>query len=121
MYVRPFPDVDGGRWQVSRDGGSEPLWAHSGRELFFRSANGDLVAVTVRAGTSFEAGEQRVLFPASAYWSNPGHAQYDITPDDRRFVFIRPIGSEDPGAQSSTVVLVQNWLRELEAGAARGR
>ena len=121
VYVRPFPDVDAGRWQVSRDGGTEPLWARSGRELFYRSANGDLVAVTVHAGTSFETGEQRVLFSTSAYWSSPGHAQYDLTPDDRRFVFIRAKGSQDPGAQSSTAVLVLNWLSELQAGAPRGR
>jgi hypothetical protein len=36
VFVRPFPRVDDARWQVSRDGGKNPIWAHSGRELFFR-------------------------------------------------------------------------------------
>ena len=35
VYVRPFPDVEGGRWQVSTAGGREPIWARSGRELFY--------------------------------------------------------------------------------------
>ena len=37
VWVRPFPNVDAGRWQVSARGGTEPLWAHSGRELFYKS------------------------------------------------------------------------------------
>ena len=36
VYVRPFPDANAGRWQVSRNGGNEPVWAHNGRELFYR-------------------------------------------------------------------------------------
>ena len=39
IYVRPFPDVSAGRWQVSIDGGRSPHWAHSGQELFFQGAN----------------------------------------------------------------------------------
>ncbi len=35
VFVRPFPDVNGGKWQVSSGGGSAPLWAHNGRELFY--------------------------------------------------------------------------------------
>jgi Tol biopolymer transport system component len=43
VYVRPFPGVDGGRWQVSTNGGSSPLWSPDGRELFYR--NGDAAAL----------------------------------------------------------------------------
>ena len=35
IFVRPFPDVDAGKWQVSTGGGIQPVWAHNGRELFF--------------------------------------------------------------------------------------
>jgi eukaryotic-like serine/threonine-protein kinase len=47
VWVRPFPDVQGGRWQVSTEGGSQPLWARSGKELFFRDPSGALMSVPV--------------------------------------------------------------------------
>jgi serine/threonine-protein kinase len=121
VYVRPFPDVDAGRWQVSRDGGNEPLWAHSGEELFYRGENGDLIAVTLQPGTGFRAGEQRVLFSAAGYLSSASNTEYDITPDDQRFVFKRQIGVEEEGTQTLTTVLVQNWLSELSVGRPGGR
>jgi serine/threonine-protein kinase len=40
IYVRPFPNVGGGQWQVSTAGGSEPLWVRSGKELLYVGANG---------------------------------------------------------------------------------
>ena len=45
VYVRPFPDVEGGRWQVSTAGGVKPLWAPDGRELFYLALGGRLMAV----------------------------------------------------------------------------
>jgi serine/threonine-protein kinase len=46
VYVRPFPNTNDGRWLVSAGGGQEPVWAHSGRELFYRGS-GDLMVVEV--------------------------------------------------------------------------
>ncbi|NIP94707.1 MAG: hypothetical protein GWO24_15205, partial [Akkermansiaceae bacterium] len=42
IFVRPFPDVDSGRWQVSTNGGYSPVWANSGRELFYIDASNNL-------------------------------------------------------------------------------
>jgi serine/threonine-protein kinase len=106
VYVRPFPGP-GGRWQVSSAGGTEPRWAHSGRELFYRTGT-DLVAVTVRTTPTFATGQREALFPASAYQVNPNHSAYDVLPDDRGFVFVRNVG----GNQS--VIMVLNWFPELE-------
>src|ERR1700682_4675513 len=39
IYVRPFPNVDRGRWQISTSGGTSPVWARGGGELFFLDAN----------------------------------------------------------------------------------
>ena len=116
VYVRPFPDVNGGRWQISGSGGNEPKWAHSGRELFYRAANGNLVAVTVNPGTAFSIGEQRVLFSASPYMNNPSYPEYALSQDDRRFLFKRFVGLQEGGAQTTTAVLVQHWLTELRTG-----
>ena len=56
VYVRPFPDVNAGRWQISVNGGNEPHWAHSGRELFFRDEKGNLVAMAVTTSPGFAPG-----------------------------------------------------------------
>jgi Tol biopolymer transport system component len=44
IYVRPFPDVGRGHWQVSTGGGTRPLWSHSGQELFYLSPTGALMS-----------------------------------------------------------------------------
>jgi serine/threonine-protein kinase len=60
VYVRPFPKVEKGKWQVSTDGGGNPVWARSG-ELFY--LNGDkMMAVDVDTTTTFKAGTPRMLF-----------------------------------------------------------
>ncbi len=61
-YVRPFPNVSSARWQVSTAGGTNPIWSHSGRELFFRNNNGDLVAAAITTVPTFTVGQQRTLF-----------------------------------------------------------
>jgi serine/threonine-protein kinase len=110
VYVRPFPNVDGGKWQVSRNGGSEPLWAHSGRELFYRRFRSALVAVSVSGGTVFELLGERALFP-DTYEFDLNNRRYDVTRDDRRFVFIRWVVNDSTAERHLT--LVENWLSQL--------
>ena len=55
IYVKPFPDVDSGRFPISPAGGSEPLWSPDGSELFYRAGD-RLMAVPVRTEPAFEAG-----------------------------------------------------------------
>ena len=45
VYVRPYPDADKARWQVSVDGGRQPLWSRDGRELFYRDFSGAVMSV----------------------------------------------------------------------------
>ncbi len=71
VYVRPFPDVASARWQVSLSGGTGPIWAHSGRELFYLNGRQEMVSTEVRPGPTFSVGETRILFPASScYYSS---------------------------------------------------
>jgi serine/threonine-protein kinase len=109
VYVRPFPDVDGGKWQVSRNGGNEPLWAHSGRELFYRRFRSALVAVSVSSGAAFDLLGERTLFP-DTYEFDLQNRRYDVTPDDRRFVFIRAVVNDSTAERHLT--LVENLLGE---------
>ena len=109
VYVRPFPDWGSGLVQVSNDGGDDPVWAHNGRELFYRNGANELVAVQVSADPTFVAGQQEVLFPMDGYLIGSGHAMYDVSLDDRRFVMLRT----DVDAGDTQLILVENWFEEL--------
>ena len=110
VYVRPFPHADSARVQVSVAGGIEPVWAPSGRELFYRDAAFDLVAVEVTLTPSFRLGRQRRLFSTRPYYVEGLHAAYGVTRDAKRFLFLA--NPEDAG---SHLVVVHNWLGELES------
>jgi Tol biopolymer transport system component len=114
VYVRPFPDAAAARWQVSRAGGTEPVWSHSGHELFYLNAAGDLVAATIASGPSFRVASERALFSARAYMIDPLDHAYAVSPDDRSFLFIRI-----PPSTGSPLVVVLNWFQELKAKAGQ--
>ena len=114
VYVRPFPNVNAGRWQVSGAGGNEPRWSHTGRELFYRRADGELMSVTVAPGGTFDPGTQRALFPAAGYIENPSYSNYDVSPDDQRFIFSRPIATAVHD-DANTAILVEHWLAHPDA------
>ena len=60
IYVQPYPGP-GGKLQISTEGGTEPVWNRSGRELFYR--NGDkMMAVDIATQPDFAAGKPRMLF-----------------------------------------------------------
>jgi eukaryotic-like serine/threonine-protein kinase len=109
IYVRPFPDSDSGRWQLSSDGGSEPVWAHSGNELFYRNGVDELVAVELREGDTFAWDGQEILFSMANYRSKVESAAYAVGPDDQRFVMVK----QGPLANTE-LILVDNWVQELK-------
>ncbi len=108
VYVRPFPNAGDGRWQVSTTGGLEPMWAHSGRELFYRNSADEIALAEVTTEPTFGMGQQRVLFLAAEYLSDFNHVLYDLTPDDQRFVMLR-----ETEATTGELIWVQNWFEEL--------
>ncbi len=116
IYVRPFPDVDAGRWQVSTDGGTQALWAHNGRELFYRNGNA-VISVGVQTEPSFSVGSPAVVFEG-AYVLGPGGRSYDVSNDDERFLMIQSIADESEAPQ---IVIVRNWFEELKRLVPTGR
>src|SRR6266853_1468333 len=60
IYVQPYPGA-GGKWQISTEGGTEPVWNPNGRELFYRSGN-KMMAADIATQPNFAAGKPRVLF-----------------------------------------------------------
>ncbi|MGD1071273.1 MAG: hypothetical protein ABSB15_14125, partial [Bryobacteraceae bacterium] len=114
VYVRPFPAVDTGRWQISAEGGSRPLWARSGREIFFLNAANRMMAVPVPAGPSFTYGKPEALFDFTPYFSARSTGRmFDISPDGKRFLAIKPVGSA--AAAHPSIVVVSHWFDEVKA------
>jgi eukaryotic-like serine/threonine-protein kinase len=109
IYVASFPDMKTKRI-VSRGGGTEPVWARSGRELFFES-KGQLAVVSVGAGPELEVSEPRALFSLAGYRRARNHPQYDVAPGDQRFIMIK----EPPAPAVIPVVFVDHWFSELLA------
>lgn len=103
VYVQPFPGL-GRKWQLSTDGGDQPVWARHGRELFYVNGH-KMMAVSIRTGQTFVPGEPQLLFERS-YQLYP----YDVTPDGR-FIMIEPA---EPEVAPTEITLVQNWTEELK-------
>jgi serine/threonine-protein kinase len=112
VYVRPYPDTDRGRWQVSAGGGKQPVWSRDGRELFYRDFAGILLSVPVTRSPTFAAGPpQKVLENRSYVGSGRSLTArtYDVSPDGRRFLLLKA-QSSDP----TSLVIVVNWTEELK-------
>ena len=116
IYVRPFPDVSSGLWQVSTDGGTRPLWARNGQELFYLTT--DRRPHARRRGARADVGGDRTdeavrgtLRPPHAFHSG---RTYDVSPDGRRFLMIKDGAVSDPNATPASMVVVLNWLEELK-------
>jgi serine/threonine-protein kinase len=120
IYVRPFPNVDKGRWQVSAAGGDSPLWSPDGRELFYRSGDA-VMAVTVKADPTFSLETPRILFRGTYVSSGidvraPEESNpWDISPDGKRFLMMKEAGtsmSTEGGPRKINIVV--NWFEELK-------
>jgi serine/threonine-protein kinase len=110
IYVRPFPNVEDGKWMISQDGGNSPVWGPQGREIFYRSLeDGAMMAAKIRTEPTFTAEAPVVLFTGNYYRARDRN--YDISPDGRRFLMLKEVGqSSDP----DTLVVVLNWFEELK-------
>ncbi len=110
IYLRPYPG-EGGKRSVSPDGGTEPLWSSSGRELFYR--NGDkMMAVRVETEAKLRVGTPEVLFEGRfAITHRPDTPRnYDVSRDGQRFLMVQTV--DDPAPTQINIVL--NWFEELE-------
>jgi hypothetical protein len=78
VYVRPVPGVDRARWQVSPAGGTNPVWAHSGRELFYVALGDSMVAASVRGAEDFQVTGRETLFSTRAFAFTPWHQAFSV-------------------------------------------
>jgi eukaryotic-like serine/threonine-protein kinase len=113
IYVRPYPRASEGRWQVSRNGGTAPVWGRDGKELFFLNSANTLMSVKVYASsTTFSAGNPTKVLDAK--YASGEFGTYDVAPDGR-FLMMKETGSPEPDATPASMIVVLNWFEELKA------
>ncbi len=111
IYVRPFPKVADGKWQLVTRGAKWPLWSRDGKELFYVTTRGIMSIPVDTSQPTFRWDSPTLLFEAS-YSSFPGLAgprNYDQAPDGR-FLVIKENQGTSPGA----LVVVKNWFDEVK-------
>jgi serine/threonine protein kinase len=115
VYVRPFPEVNTGRLQVSVKGGECPLWSPDGRELFYQIGDA-VMAVPVKTEPTFNAGKPAILFRGTyTHWSALEGHPWDIHPDGKRFLMMKePEAVASAGGSPRKINIVLNWFEELK-------
>ena len=110
VYVQPFP-VSAGRWQISTNGGSDPIWRPDGKELFYLAADGKLMADPVKADAAFEAGVPKALFQTMFVgFARGGFEHYRVTADGQQFL----VNMQSAGGGAPPITVALNWTAGLK-------
>ncbi len=117
VYVQPYPGP-GGKWQISTEGGTEPVWNPNGRELFYRSGD-SVIAVEIATQPGFVAGKPRKLFEGRYEPAPVPIANYDVSPDGQRFLMLKP--TEQAQVAPTQINVVLNWFEELKQKVPEGK
>jgi Tol biopolymer transport system component len=115
VYLHPM-SKEGLKVQVSIDGGSEPVWAGNGRELFYRRPTGGaahLVVAELQMAPEVRVLKRTMLFDASEYEPAQPHPNYDVAPDAQSFVMLRR-------SPATHIMVIQN-VQELVGRAPAAR
>ena len=106
IVVRPFPD-DAARIPVTANGGTEPVWGHDGKSLYFRGPVDEIMKVDVTTGASFSIGATTMVGKGE-YLLDTSHQSWDVAPDGRLLLLKR-------AGEPSELIVVHNWVQELRA------
>jgi eukaryotic-like serine/threonine-protein kinase len=109
VYVLPFPDLSGGRWRISTDGGLNPTWAPDGKTLFYRRGLA-MMAVAVTGEDPAKWPRPTMLFDGQ-YLFDTGPTHFDAARDGRLLM----VKTGSPGGDDAPrqFIVVQNWFEEL--------
>jgi len=117
VYVRPFPvpsSGQGGKWTISSNGGTNPVWSQSGHELLYQSG-GQVMAVSYSVkGDAFQQEKARV-------WVAKVGGQWDLAPDGKRLAVLTPVEAPEAPKADHQVVFLQNFFDELRRRAPLGK
>ena len=106
VWVRPFPNVELRRWQISEAGGRRPRWSRGGAEIVYVTDNG-VMRVPISDGPqpdTLTVGRATLLFELA------GIREFDVSADGERLAFERlPLETA-----SREIRVVLNWFEELK-------
>ncbi len=111
VYVRPYPDVNAGRWQVSTSGGTRPLWSRDGRELFHLDVERRMTMVPVQTKSSFGVGSAQMLFDTRSFSLSGIGRNFDVSPDGTRFLMVKDLPLP---IEAKRLIVVHNWFEDLK-------
>ena len=111
VVVRPFPNIDAGRVQVSMGGGAEPLWSTNGRTLFYHNGvTGEVLSAEMTPDGTFPVSGRSVRFQSAPreYLDNDDTRQYALMPDGSGFVMIRRV--RRPAESAATRLILREGI-----------
>ncbi len=110
IYVRPYPDIHSAVWQISSGGGNDPIWAKTGKEIFYLGPT-DMMVVAIENQPEFVPGLPEALFDYQDKYTIIRIRNFDVDPAGRRFIMVKK--SSDESTLTDRIVVVQNWLDEV--------
>ena len=116
VYIHPYPEVNSGRWQVSINGGNEPVWRSDGKSIYFIGSEDQLLRVTnlSDSDSQFSASFPEIVVELDDVQINRTR-NYDVHPTDEKFLFLRAPGTVGLlNADVVSLVMVENWFEELK-------
>ena len=119
VFVRPYPNVQDGRWQVSNNGGTRPSWSRNGRELFYLDRDSRLASVPIQSTAgAFSAGRSETVLKTRYYTGRTTFGlilrSYDVAADGR-FLMIKESSGDHGDVVRPVVTVILNWAEELKA------
>jgi Tol biopolymer transport system component len=122
VFVRPFPNVEDGIWQISREGGAIPVWSPDGRELYYRWGGGGLgstvFAASIESEPDFSAGTPSLLFYGTYVGAGP-QSGLDISADGERFLLLKDTARVEQVPGQTVLVAVESWFDEVNRRVPR--
>jgi Tol biopolymer transport system component len=112
IYVRPFP-AGNEKWQVSADGGDQATWKGDGTELYYLSAQQEIMAVPVEhkpSGLSFGAPKALFAVRVPAYGVTLSRTGFQVSRDGTRFLVNEVTG----GTDRSPITVTLNWTADIK-------
>lgn len=109
IHVQSFP-ASGGRWQISPGVGRYPQWRQDGKELYYLSGDGKLMAVEVKTDSTFEVGVSKALFDLRTEAGVGSRRPYAVASDGQRFLVNMPVEEASP----TPITVVLNWAAEAK-------
>ncbi len=111
VFVRPFPNVDDGLWEVTDGFGTDPLWSPDGRTIYYGGDGGTMMAATIRTEPTFLVVGRRQLTGSNAVYYSTAGGPFAPAPDGRLLL----VGVRGGGEERGQLIVVQGFAEDLRA------